>query len=403
MKLWLIKFGKVINAIRRDGVMAGLSKASAGLSAMIKMMHVPAGDILIVTNGLGDSARYRAHHVAEELRLQGMRVSVTVQDNPLLGRLAGKFRVFIFHRTLYVGGVKKLYENAKKMGHTVIFDTDDLVYDPQYLHHMDFYQQMQKFERLQYENGVGGEFVQDPYVRVATTTTSFLADKLRSEGKEVFIVPNRLSHEDVQWAEEHYTKRQQILSERDTIDPDHLVIGYFSGTISHNKDFATITPALAQILAKYPHVRVAIFGPLDLDEKLVPYKEQFIQTPYAPRKEHFGNMARVDITVAPLELDNPFCEAKSELKFFEPGVLGVPTVAVGNRTFSEAISDGIDGFVARTTEEWVDKLSQLIDNPELRRRIGDAARETALARYTIGNAHNDDYYTLLTQSIHEKK
>ena len=68
--------------------------------------------------------------------------------------------------------------------------------------------------------------------------------------------------------------------------------------------------------------------------------------PFASWEKHLENIAGVDINIAPLEIGNPFCESKSELKFIEAGIVGVPTVAAATQTFREAIEDGVDGFVA---------------------------------------------------------
>ncbi len=387
MKLWLIKLGKVLNAIKRDGVFYGLSRAVHGLFALFGTLRVPAGDILIVTSGIGDSARYRAHHVAEELRKRGFMVSVTVQDNPFLARYIKKFDVFIFHRVLYLGSARRLYDSAKESGKTIIFETDDLVYDPKFLVHMDFFNQMQEFEKMQYKDGVGGEMVRDPYVHIATTTTTFLAQKLEEEGKKVFVVPNKLSDDDLSYTEPLYSMK----SYRET---GPVVIGYFSGVISHNKDFAVLTPVFVRLFEKYSHVQIAIYGPLDLDESLAPYKERFIQNAYVPREKHFANVSRVDINIAPLEIDNPFCTAKSELKFFEAGAVGVPTVATATQTFREAITDGYDGFYACTEDEWVEKLSVLIESPALREEVGRHAHETTHKRYTT-DSYNAAYVRYL--------
>ena len=51
--------------------------------------------------------------------------------------------------------------------------------------------------------------------------------------------------------------------------------------------------------------------------------------------------------------------SKSELKFFEAGILGIPTVAAATQTFREAIDDGVDGFVASSAEEWVGKIRKI--------------------------------------------
>ena len=57
-------------------------------------------------------------------------------------------------------------------------------------------------------------------------------------------------------------------------------------------------------------------------------------------------VAQIDINLAPLELDNPFCQAKSEIKFTEAALVGVPTVASPTQAFVYAMRDGEDGLLA---------------------------------------------------------
>jgi O-antigen biosynthesis protein len=395
MKLLLIKVGKAFSAIRKEGVLRGGKRVLQGFFSLFG--RVEKGDVLIVTGGIGDSARYRAHHVAEELNLNGIKTSITVQDNPFLAKYPADFKVLIFHRVLFTSSVKKMIEKAKSLGREIVFETDDLVYNPKFLKFMDYYKQMNSMERKLYENGVGGEIIGDEYVKVCTTTTSYLATKLKEEGKQIFLVPNRLSLEDLDLAKEAL---EQTVGRKK--DGGEVVIGYFSGTISHNKDFATITKPLMNILEKFPETKLFLAGPLDPEDELVSkFKNRIINTPYVPRREHFKNLASVDINVVPLEMDNPFCEAKSELKYFEAGIVKVPTVAVANQTFSEAIEDGVDGFVAKNSTEWEMKLGKLILDRDLREKIGQAAYEKTLAKYTTKNAKNEEYYGFLKEAIGE--
>ena len=113
------------------------------------------------------------------------------------------------------------------------------------------------------------------------------------------------------------------------------------------------------------------------------FGDRIKQMPYVQRKKHFANVAQCDINLAPLEYNNPFCEAKSELKFFESGIVKVPVVAVNNETYRDAIEDGKDGFLAGNTDEWVGKLSQLIDNRNLRLQMGLKAYQKTIKIYTI--------------------
>jgi len=390
MKLLLIKIGKAGKTLQRDGFFRGGKRVLRSFFAMFG--RVKAGDILFITGGVGDSALYRTAHVAEELEANGFRCSITIQDNPFLIGYADKFKIFIFHRVLFTSSVEKLIGKIKEQNKEIIFETDDLIFDSRYFKEMDYQKEINMLEKKMYANdGVGAEIINDPYVKVCTTTTTYLAEKLRKYNKQVFIVPNKLSKNDLRLAE----KINHSKFNPPTGGQNSIKLGYFSGTISHNKDFAVITEALMQIMEKFPNVDLFLVGPLDIENKLYKFKDRIKQFPYAPREKHFENIASVDINLAPLEMGNPFCESKSELKFFEAGIVGVPTIASATRTFQEAILDGIDGFTASDTAEWVNKLERLILSPELRSRMGLEARKKALERYSTQTAKNEEYYTYL--------
>jgi glycosyltransferase involved in cell wall biosynthesis len=385
MKLLLIKAGKALKTLQRDGFFRGGKRVMAAFFALFR--KVGSGDILFVTGGVGDSARYRTHHVAEELEMHNFKCSITVQDNPWLSSYADKFKVFVFHRVLFTPSVQKLIEKIKAQGKEIIFETDDLVYDPKYLEHMDYFKVMNSLERKLYENGVGGEILADPYVKACTTTTNFLAEKLGEHNKKVFLVPNKLCKKDLLIAEAILNSKFEIRNS--------IKIGYFSGALSHNKDFATITEALMQIMEKHQHVELFLVGPLDIQNVLNKFGDRIKQFPYVERAKHFENVASVDINIAPLEIGNPFCESKSELKFFEAGIVGVPTIAAATNPFVRAIENGVDGFVASGEVEWFEKLEKLITNEDLRKTMGEKAREKALRFYTTQNADNKEYYEYL--------
>lgn len=386
MKLILIKLGKSIKVIQRDGLFRGGKRILQSFLAMFR--KVKPGDILFITGGVGDSALFRTKHFSEELEQNGFKCSITIQDNPFLYGYADKFKIFIFHRVLFTSGIKKLIENIKSQKKEIIFETDDLIFDSKYLKEMDYLKNINSLEKKLYENGIGEEILKDDYVKACTTTTTYLAEKLKEFNKKVFIVSNKLSKKDVAIAD-------KIIQSKVHKVEKSIKLGYFSGTISHNKDFATITDALLRIIAKYPQVELFLAGPLDIENRLSKFADRIKQIPYASRNKHFKNVSKVDINLAPLEVGNPFCESKSELKFFEAGIVGVPTVASATQTFKEAISDGFDGFVASDTEEWVSKLERLILSPEERCKMGTEARKKALEQYSTQTAKNEAFYAYL--------
>jgi len=395
MKLLLIKIGKAIKVLKHDGFFMGSTRIMKYLINFFKTIFSrKSGDILIITGGLGDSALYMSRHYADELNNNGLKCSTTVIDDPFLLKHADNFKVFIFHRTLFTTKIEKFINKIKESKKEIIFDTDDLVFDSRYLNQMDYLKEMNVLEKKQYQKGVGEEILNDPFVKVCTTTTSYLAEKLKERNKQVFIVPNKLSDSDLKIAEEINKIRNSKFEIRNSIR-----LGYFSGTISHNKDFAVITDVLIEIMDKFPQVALFLVGPLDLESSLNKFKNRIKQLPYVPRHKHFENIAKVDINLAPLEIGNPFCESKSELKFFEAGILGVPTIAAATQTFIEAIEDGVDGFIANSTRDWIEKLQKLIENKDLRIEMGKKAREKTLDKYTTKSAKNESYNQFLRNKL----
>jgi O-antigen biosynthesis protein len=390
MKTILIKTGKAVSALKQEGLFRGGKRVTK--SFLSQFGRVGTGDILFITAGVGDSARYRAHNQKEELELHDFKCSVTVQDNPFLLRYASKFKIFIFHRTIETRKIEKLIENIKRAGKMIIFDTDDLIFDKKYIQQSNHFEKMNMLERRQYEKGAGAEILLDPYVEICTTTTSYLAKILADYGKKVFISKNKLSRKDLEITD-HLLKISISKAKKD------IKIGYFSGTKGHDRNFATVENVLLKILEKYPQAKLILAGPLNISEKFKWYPNQIERLMFAPRPEHFKNIVGVDINIIPLEKDSPFCEAKSELKFFEAGILAVPSIAVRNQTYQEAIADGLDGLLAGSEDEWLEKLEMLIKNKNLRKEMGQKAREKALTEYTTQNSHNEVYYAFLKSQI----
>lgn len=89
-----------------------------------------------------------------------------------------------------------------------------------------------------------------------------------------------------------------------------------------------------------------------------------------------------DVGVYPLE-DDEWAKGKCGFKAIEFMACGVPVVAsaVGvNRTL---VDDGVNGFLASTEDEWVDKLVRLLGDAELRRQFAEAGRRTVEATYSL--------------------
>ena len=89
-----------------------------------------------------------------------------------------------------------------------------------------------------------------------------------------------------------------------------------------------------------------------------------------------------DIGVYPL-VDDAWAKGKCGFKAIEFMACGVPVVASAVGVNREIIEDGVNGFLATTDNEWVEKLGQLIADPALRTRFAIAGRRTIEERYSL--------------------
>lgn len=390
MKRILTKTGKGLSLIQRDGF--GHAIKHAWWLWRESRTQVTEGHVLYVTSGIGDSALYRGHHAAEELRKHDFQVSVTNQDDRNLIRYIDRFHVFVLHRTMCTPRIMQFIKAAKKANRTILFETDDLTFDAELFKTTNAYKNTSRLERNQYSKGQSHCIVNDPEIPFATASTEPLAEALRERGKNVFVVPNKMS--------EHFVKlSEQAYQEAPKRDPRRMRIGYFSGTATHDRDFAVVTDTLLNILEKFPQVELLIVGPLELDKRFNRYKTQIIRKLYAPKKEHFANIASCNITLAPLEVGDSFCEAKSAIKFAEAALVRVPIVASATKAYEDAIEDGVTGYTATTANEWEKKLTDLILDHKKCETIGNAAYIKVIKHDTTRTIGNTAFHVFLRQKI----
>ena len=75
---------------------------------------------------------------------------------------------------------------------------------------------------------------------------------------------------------------------------------------------------------------------------------------------------------------------------------GLPTVATNVGTTPLIIRHMENGCLVKTDGEWVEALATLIENPELRRKLGTTARNTVLQNYST-NVIKENYLNILNK------
>jgi len=324
--------------------------------------------------------KYRVERWAEAARHIGAGVRIfSVSDaHANLQAVRDADMLFIW-RAAWDDNIAALVHTAHAAGAPVLFDVDDLMFEPE-------------LARVEIIDGIRSqefdeEAVADFYRRVQQTLlaadyvsapTPLLAERMRRLWKTAFVLPNGFDDEVL---ERSRTAARRRRHERD----GRVRIGYATGSKTHQKDFAQCVGAVARVLREHPETLLVLFKSgdklvMDIREfpELAGLESRIEWRDLVPIERLPEELARFDVNLAPLEAGNPFCEAKSELKFFEAALVDVPTIASPTEPFQRAIRHGENGFLAADEAGWYDALKQLVQQPELRRETARTALQDSL-------------------------
>ena len=173
---------------------------------------------------------------------------------------------------------------------------------------------------------------------------------------------------------------------------DFIKIGYF-GTLTHENDIELIHNVILRLKDIFSKKGVTVLFEIagaSIDEtsdwfsvRKIPYYPMSLHTFY----DWLSKNSDWDIGIIPL-VNTEFNKCKSELKYIEFSALGIPVVASDMNVYNEAIKNGVNGFLANNEDEWVDKLSVLIEDPILRNGMVNNARDDILKNYNLPSRLN---------------
>lgn len=357
-----------------------------GIMRTIKNKQINSHILIIdgVENAIPQCTRYRVLNKAEQLEKAGFKVWVVNQSSFEFGYAEYASQIIIY-RCAYSEKLAELILLAKRHQKPVYYDIDDLVIDTIYTDQLAYTQSLNDKEKASYDQGVRGYGKLLSMCDGAITSTQTLKSELMNYQPTVFLNRNLASTELVDIS-------SKVM--KDYASPSNIVkIGYFSGSITHNENFELIKLDIIKILEQYSHVELHLVGNLDIPKELRPFKQQLVFHDYVDWHILPSLISEVDINIAPL-VDSIFNRAKSEIKWLEAGLVGVPTVASNIGAFKEMIVDGETGILTEN-EDWYDALSSLIQSKEKRRDIANHARAYILSQCTTTANHSDELVQFL--------
>lgn len=332
--------------------------------------------ILIVSGVQGDTRRYRAFHLREQFRLAGIDARFEHITSAALAPSSRSAQVLILQRVSWDSRVEELLRTARRNRAVVLTDIDDLVFIPDSMRWIDspdfhdpvrasLYRDMleRNQKTLQHSDGV-------------IASTEYLAEQARACGKPVWVHRNGFSLEMLSLSRRAIQAKNRA--------EEAVIIGYASGTPTHDRDFALVQPVLRQLLNRHPRTHLYIAGHLNPGSDWGNAASRVKKIPFIEWRRLPQVLAGFSINLAPLRQDNPFSQSKSEIKFMEAALVGVATIASPTDAFRSAIRDGQTGFLASTPDQWEDTLTHLIEQPNARDEIAAAALQQVIEQYSPG-------------------
>jgi glycosyltransferase involved in cell wall biosynthesis len=172
------------------------------------------------------------------------------------------------------------------------------------------------------------------------------------------------------------------------LDPEDILVGTVSSVVDY-EGLDLLVRAVARLAPRYPRLRLRIVGDgvslpglRSLAGQLgIADRCQF--TGRVPRSEARWNHAALDAFVVPRR-DLPVTRSVTPMKSVEASASARPVVAADLPALAELVQDGVTGRLVAPDD--VDALAavlaELVDDPELRTRLGQAGRRWALSTRT---------------------
>ncbi len=292
----------------------------------------------------GACARYRAHIPIQAMNERGWFCRASGEWQP---KMLDEFSIFVFQRINQREGIH-LIEELNKVNKVTVYDIDDdLLHIPA---SSPVYALM-----LEHADMVGNQIMAMARCQHITVTTETLRSIYSSFCSNVTVVPNyvRLNS----WI--------NIFPLRFSQDADTVVLGW-AGSNTHRDALELLRVPLLHILDRYSNVLLVVMGdalPYDLPT------HRYIVIPWGKYRLFQSVVLGWDIGLAPLG-PTVFNLSKSNLRLLEIGTAGKACVASRWGEYERFIQHGHDGFLCSSPAEWIEALSTLIENENLRKTFG---------------------------------
>lgn len=244
---------------------------------------------------------------------------------------------------------KKLFAARNK----VVLDFDDAIY-------VTYEQHPNWFIRKTLGNKISELVKHSQYI---TTGNQHLEDWAKQFNKNVTVIPTSV---DINL----YKSESSVLATQ-----SQPIIGWIGTPITAN--YLNILKQPMQILRTQLDFRLKIIGAPQFSMDSIDVEAK----PWT-QVDEINDLKTCTIGVMPLP-DEAWARGKSALKLIQYLAAGTAAVASPVGANCDVVQDGVNGFLASTTDEWVEKLKLLLENSELRQKFAKIGQQTVENDYSI--------------------
>lgn len=252
---------------------------------------------------------------------------------------------------------------ARVLNKPIIYDVDDIMF-------LAHYSETNRFKKYLYNpKKFFTLFKISSHVLVVT---KYLKDCILKYNKNVTLIPPTVDTD-------RYILREFNKSKK-------ICLGW-SGSYTTSKYLYILENVLKKIKSKYD-VKIKVVGNKDFKINGLDIDSQDWRL-----ESEIKDLSEIDIGLYPLP-KNEWALGKGGGKVFQYMSMGIPPVCTCFGEVLEFIEDGKNGFLADSEEEWLEKISRLIEDAKLRKKMGLAGRQTVVERYSV-KAYANKYLELI--------
>lgn len=317
------------------------------------MNHQQRLRVIFLTEPLNSpSTRFRVLQFKSELEQLNLDITVSPIPKEIFSRLKllnslPNFDITVLQRKLFQPWILSYLKMKSKI---LFFDFDDAIMFRD-SNAIKFYSKSRQ-SRFKYTAERANRII---------TGNEYLKELAQPFNKNVTVIPTGIN--------------TQLYTPKATQEPNiPLTIGWI-GSQPNLGYLKTLIDPLNQLYSTNKNFRLKIVCDGFIDGFQCPTEKKIWRA-----NDEIADIQSFDIGISPLTEDK-WTKGKCALKLLQYMSCGLSSVSSATAVTSKIIQDGHNGFLAKSPNDWLEKLNFLVENPVQRKTMGLTARESLLGRF----------------------